>query len=75
MRERYIPVQGTAEAETAKAFLLKPAIFDLDGVEERHMQLWVPKAHIHEDSLDDIAEVVKGEDIEINVADWFLREQ
>ena len=74
MRERYIPVLGVAKAETAKAFLLEPCIFDIDGAEHRHMELWIPKSQIHDDDHDEIENSVKGDDIEINVSDYWLRQ-
>jgi hypothetical protein len=78
MLERCIPVQGTCEAETAKAFLLKPCVFDLDGVEHSLNELWIPKSRIADVDLDDennVIDAVKGDDIEINVADWWLRQE
>lgn len=78
MRERCVPVQGTAQAETPKAFLLKPCVFDLNGVEHTFSELWIPKSRIHDSDLDSnnmVIDAVKGDDIEINVADWWLRQE
>lgn len=75
MRESFLPVVGTAEAETEKAFLLKPATFDIDGIEKVHSQLWIPKSRIYDGDLDTVSEAIKGEDVEINVAEWWLRQE
>ena len=74
MRERFIPLEAFAEAETEKAFLGKSVEFDLDGVTRVVSEVWIPKSVIHEDCHDTITEAVKGEAIEINVADWWLRD-
>lgn len=76
MKEPYLSVTGEAQAETDRAFCIKSAVYIVDGVSMEHSSdLWIPKANIMEDSLDDIEEVARGDRIEIFVAKWWLKEQ
>lgn len=75
MRERFIAVEGTAATETDKAVCLELVVFDLDGVEQQHNQMWIPKANLHDDSVDTVDEAFKGDRVELYVSDWWLKQQ
>lgn len=75
MKEPYIAVNGVAQVETAKAFCIKDASFIIDGVStEVSGDTWIPKYFIMDDSLDEISEASRGDDIEIFAQKSWLRD-
>lgn len=82
MKEPYISVVGIAQAETPAnsenqgAFCIQNPEYILNGASYRHTgDMWIPKATIMSDSLDTIEEAVRGEEIEIFVAKWWMEDQ
>lgn len=75
MKERYVAVNGKAQTETARAFCIKDPETVLNGADHRFTgDLWIPKSVIMEDSHDAIEEAVRGENVEIYVAEWWMEE-
>jgi hypothetical protein len=66
----YEGVVAVVHRETKAAVLLT---FDYEGT--TYSELWVPKSNLHDDSIDVIDEAVAGEEEEIYIARWWLKEQ
>lgn len=72
VRERYLTGLVRAETDTDKAFLCSFNWSDTHGYVAS--ELWVPKKCIFEDDHDTIEEAVRGEMIEISIAEWWLNQ-
>jgi hypothetical protein len=76
MKTSFIAVMGVAQAETPHAFCVKDAKYALDGVgHEISGDTWIPLANIMSESHDTIEEAERGEEVEIFVAKWWLKEK
>lgn len=74
MRDRYTAIGLTAETDSDKAFCASSLRFELDGTNHYIDELWIPKSMIHEDSIPEIDEAVRGDDLEIYVNEWWLKQ-
>ena len=82
VRTLYSALEGTVVRETGEpgkpegAVMLSGAEYTVDGsYNSVGTDFWIPKSVLHEDSLDVVEESATGEEIEIYVADWWLRSQ